>query len=283
MIIRYLISLICVVTLLWGCDRTVDATVTSKMVRKKVTVEQRKIADAGTDHQVVRSIIPAPARSEKKTATVKVDKKESKPQKQPIPRTKLNSRVVIAKKIEGTPVEDSASKLQPLKKPAVSPRSDISDVQQPTTVNTASPGDNLIAATSNVIRPAKPATGLIPDKYVASGKIDPFKPLFRDKPVPVKEKKFKKRTPMTPLERIDLSQLKLVGIIMASSGNRALVEESSGKGYVIKKGTYIGINSGKVVKIVKEKVLVEEEFEDVFGKTNFRQREITLPKPSGEF
>ena len=66
---------------------------------------------------------------------------------------------------------------------------------------------------------------------------------------------------MTPLERIDLSQLKLVGIILASSGNRALVEESSGKGYVIKTGTYIGVNSGKVVKIRKEKVVVEEEFE----------------------
>jgi type IV pilus assembly protein PilP len=85
------------------------------------------------------------------------------------------------------------------------------------------------------------------------------------------------------LERLDLSQLKLVGIILASSGNRALVEESSGKGYVIKKGTYIGTNSGKVVKIKKEKVVVEEEFEDVFGKTKLRQREIKLPKPPGEF
>ena len=283
-ITRYIISTICVVTLLWGCDRTVDATVSSKVVRKKVSVEQRKIADAGSDHQVVRSMLPAPAyRSEKKATTVKADKKGSKPEKQPIPRTKMNGQVVIAKKIEGTPVAESASKPPPLKKSAVSPRSDISDVQQPTTVNTASPGDNLIAATSNVTRPAKPSAGLIPDKYVASGKIDPFEPLFKDKPVSVKEKKPKKRTPMTPLERIDLSQLKLVGIIMASSGNRALVEESSGKGYVIRKGTYIGINSGKVVKIVKEKVLVEEEFEDVFGKTKLRQREITLPKPSGEF
>ena len=70
---------------------------------------------------------------------------------------------------------------------------------------------------------------------------------------------------------------------MASSGNRALVEESSGKGYVIKKGTYIGINSGKVIKIIKEKVVVEEEFEDVFGKTKLHQREIKLPKPPGEF
>ncbi len=124
----------------------------------------------------------------------------------------------------------------------------------------------------------------IPKSYDAIGKIDPFEPLFREKPESVKKsKRKKKRIPRTPLERIDLSQLKLVGIILASSGNRALVEESSGKGYVIKKGTYIGMNSGKVVNIKKEKVVVEEEFEDVFGKTKFRHREIKLPKPPGEF
>jgi type IV pilus assembly protein PilP len=61
------------------------------------------------------------------------------------------------------------------------------------------------------------------------------------------------------------------------------VEETSGKGYVIKKGTYIGTNSGKVVKINKETVIVEEEFEDVFGKSATRQREIKLPKPPGAF
>jgi type IV pilus assembly protein PilP len=77
--------------------------------------------------------------------------------------------------------------------------------------------------------------------------------------------------------------LKLVGIILASSGNRALVEEASGKGYVIKKGTYIGINGGKIVKIQKEIVTVEEKFEDYSGKIQTRKRQIKLPKPPGEF
>jgi type IV pilus assembly protein PilP len=70
---------------------------------------------------------------------------------------------------------------------------------------------------------------------------------------------------------------------VASSGNRALVEETTGKGYVIKTGTYIGKNAGKVVKIKKNKVIVEEEFEDVFGKIKTRQRELKLPKPVGVF
>jgi type IV pilus assembly protein PilP len=120
-------------------------------------------------------------------------------------------------------------------------------------------------------------------KYNPAGKIDPFQPLFRAKPALASKKKRKKRLPQTPLERIDISQLKLVGIILAASGNRALVEESSGKGYVIKKGTYIGTNSGKVVRIKKETIIVEEEYEDVFGKIATRQRQIKLPKPPGAF
>jgi type IV pilus assembly protein PilP len=120
--------------------------------------------------------------------------------------------------------------------------------------------------------------------YNPAGKIDPFEPLFRDKPSPekVKKSKRKRRVPRTPLERIDISQLKLVGIILAASGNRALVEESSGKGYVIKKGTYIGTNAGKVTAIEKDAVIVEEEYEDVFGKLKVQKKELKLPKPPGE-
>ena len=125
--------------------------------------------------------------------------------------------------------------------------------------------------------------GGVPPLYNPLGKIDPFEPLFREKATIAKKKKKIKREPRTPLERIDLSQLKLVGIILAASGNRALVEESSGKGYVVKSGTYIGINGGKIVKIDKDLVTVEEQFEDVFGKIQTQKRKLKLPKPPGEF
>ncbi len=69
---------------------------------------------------------------------------------------------------------------------------------------------------------------------------------------------------------------------MAPSGNKALVQEASGKGYIIKKGTYIGLNSGKVVDIQKDNVIIKEEVEDVLGKVIVRKKEIRLPKPPGE-
>jgi type IV pilus assembly protein PilP len=60
------------------------------------------------------------------------------------------------------------------------------------------------------------------------------------------------------------------------------MEESSGKGYIITVGTYIGPNSGKVVGIKADKVFIEEEFEDIYGKSITQKKEITLPKPPGE-
>jgi type IV pilus assembly protein PilP len=123
----------------------------------------------------------------------------------------------------------------------------------------------------------------LPLPYNPLGRVDPFEPLFKDEPEvePAAAAK-KKRVPRTPLERIDLGQLKLVGVILASSGNRALVQEASGKGYIIKEGTYIGTNSGKVTEIKNDRVVVAEEIQDVVGKPIIRNKELVLPKPPGE-
>ena len=118
--------------------------------------------------------------------------------------------------------------------------------------------------------------------YDPEGKIDPFKPLFGEAVEPKKKPKPKPKRPLTPLERVDLSQLKLVAVILAPSGNRALVKEASGKGYIIKKDTPIGIHSGRVIQILKSSLLVKEEVEDTRGKISIRQREMKLQKPPGE-
>lgn len=116
--------------------------------------------------------------------------------------------------------------------------------------------------------------------YDPKGKIDPFKPLFREEKVKIK---VPNRThPLTPLEKVDLSQLKLVAVILASSGNRALVKEASGKGYVIQKDTLIGLQSGRVVQILKDRVIVKEEIEDYKGRKSIRHNEMKLQKPPGE-
>ena len=122
--------------------------------------------------------------------------------------------------------------------------------------------------------------------YSPKGKTDPFQPLFATESqlmAPVgKGGKKEKRPPLTPLQRLDLGQLKLVGIIISPSGNKAIVEEPSGKGYVITKGTYIGRNFGRVKQILYDRVIVEEQaggfaWDELIPQTT----ELRLQKRSG--
>jgi type IV pilus assembly protein PilP len=119
--------------------------------------------------------------------------------------------------------------------------------------------------------------------YNPEGKPDPFEPLFKKENVALASKrKIKRRKPLTPLEKLNLSQLTLVGIIRAPSGNRALVQEASGKGYVVKKGTYIGTQSGKVEQILEDRIIVEEKNENIYGKMTTVKKTLKLQKPPGE-
>lgn len=125
------------------------------------------------------------------------------------------------------------------------------------------------------------------DIYNPKGKTDPFVALVKErkaseKPTAAKPDKKRKRVPRTPLERIELSQLKLAGVIHSVKGGKALVEEASGKGYIIGVGTFIGTRAGKVSDILKDRVVVEEEEEDALGKIQMTKRELRLQKPSGE-
>jgi type IV pilus assembly protein PilP len=109
--------------------------------------------------------------------------------------------------------------------------------------------------------------------YNPAGKTDPFKPFIQLTPTKVGAK----GVPLTPLQRYETSQLKLVAIIAAREGNVALVEDSAGKGYFLKKGTAIGKNDGKVTQILKDRVIIQEFEQDISGQTNqTKQNEVLL-------
>ena len=123
--------------------------------------------------------------------------------------------------------------------------------------------------------------------YDPANRLNPFIPLFKPDQgktdiAKVSKSKRKKRMAQTPLERISLEQLQLRAVIRASSGNRALVEDNSGKGYIIKNGTYIGLNSGIVTQINADSVIIEEEVENLMGELVLQNTEIKLQKPTGE-
>ncbi|MCW7754746.1 pilus assembly protein PilP [Desulfobotulus sp. H1] len=119
--------------------------------------------------------------------------------------------------------------------------------------------------------------------YDPSGRIDPFRPLIQERPqVRQREDRPERRVPQTPLEKVALSQLKLVGIVRSPMGSRAMVEESSGRGYVVTEGTYIGMNGGRVTAIERERIVVTEIVESLSGEFREEQRELKLQKPTGE-
>lgn len=284
-IIRKVAWLICLCTLVLSCDQASEPPAKPKVIRKKIIAQKN---------------IPATKRKVEKSGPAGAKPAAQQPQKpqapQPQPpekapqKPKAESPLQIAKK------DRQAAPVKPSAKPAISPKSDISTPQQP--VEKALPpepdektlrADTKAAAkafaTESQTTPAgMQLAGSQTPRYNPKGKVDPFEPLFKEQTVVAKssKQKRKKRVPRTPLERIDLSQLKLVAIVLAKSGNRAMVEEASGKGYIISKGTYIGTNAGKVTQIQRDKVVIAEEVEDVMGNVNIRNTELKLPKPPGE-
>jgi type IV pilus assembly protein PilP len=120
--------------------------------------------------------------------------------------------------------------------------------------------------------------------YDAKGRFDPFEPLFKNDQGKslTASKGRRRRIPQTPLERVAISQLKLSAIMRSNEGNSAIVEDATGKGYIIRKGTYIGLNSGQVTQINRSSVMIEEEVEDVSGEFRMQNIELKLQKPAGE-
>jgi type IV pilus assembly protein PilP len=115
--------------------------------------------------------------------------------------------------------------------------------------------------------------------YKPGDKLNPFEPLFKNKPgkrdnsltpqIPVRQN-------VTALEKLDLNQLKLTGIIFASNRKLALVQEASGKGHIISVGTFIGTKGGTVAEIQKHKIVIQETLKDAYGNTVIQKNELKL-------
>ena len=121
--------------------------------------------------------------------------------------------------------------------------------------------------------------------YDPTGKVDPFRPLFKEESKPKVDKKTapkRPERPRTPLERLDLGQLRLTAVIFSETRPRAMVEEDNGKGYVIQIGTHIGLERGQVTDIKRDRIVIEHTKTDDFGNAAMRRRELKLQKPPGD-
>jgi Tfp pilus assembly protein PilP len=107
--------------------------------------------------------------------------------------------------------------------------------------------------------------------YDPTGKRDPFRPFnFSPRPGDM--------TNRTELESFDIGQLKLTAVITDENKQptAAIVENEGGKGYTIRKGTKVGSNSGEVVEIQIDRLLILEKSVDFTGKEENRTVELKL-------
>ena len=127
-------------------------------------------------------------------------------------------------------------------------------------------------------------------QYNATGKPDPFKPFIEMDPALKKrmeEEEQKKRAvlkarPISPLQRADIGQFRLLGIAGGENRRVAIVEDGVAKKYYpLFVGTYIGLNEGRVAAILSDRLVVEERVETRDKKTKrvqVRQIPVLLHK-----
>jgi len=114
--------------------------------------------------------------------------------------------------------------------------------------------------------------------YNPQGLVDPFKPFLQIGSVG----KTVEGIPKTPLQGYDLSQLKLTAIIwIGEEESVAMVEDSAGKGFTIKKGTYIGKRGGKVKAIHMDRVIIEQPLRAYGKRSKLREIVIKMPEEGG--
>ncbi len=123
--IRYLISTICIIMLLWGCDSATEPPATPKVVRKKIVSQKKQTAKVRTKKTI---------RKAKTETTDKTVKKISPPKvkKPPVAEVETDQRPLMAKQVETQP------SIQ--KKPAIKPKSDLSTIKQPAQIQTPKAG-----------------------------------------------------------------------------------------------------------------------------------------------
>lgn len=110
--------------------------------------------------------------------------------------------------------------------------------------------------------------------YNPTGKRDPFMP-FDLSPKRDNEES------LTPLERLNIGQLKLTAVLKGFDEAKAIVEDQSGKGYSVKKGTKIGTGNGEVVEINDNSILILEKNIDFTGQEKTRTVEMKMNQKTG--
>jgi type IV pilus assembly protein PilP len=97
-------------------------------------------------------------------------------------------------------------------------------------------------------------------RYNPTGKRDPFQSFIAKQQATQAI-----RDDAPPLQRYPVEKFSLKGVVSESGASHALLIDPEGLGHVVRVGTYVGNNWGKVTSISDGGIVVTEEFQDMEG------------------
>lgn len=118
--------------------------------------------------------------------------------------------------------------------------------------------------------------GAVSDKYVyeSIGKRDPFRSIrFVDEEAPT--------VGFGPLGDFELAQLSVVAVVWDAKRPRAVVTDPGGRAFIVHEGSQIGKNSGRVIHIGDNLLLVKETYVDFEGNQSTRDVELRIRRSQG--
>jgi Tfp pilus assembly protein PilP len=108
--------------------------------------------------------------------------------------------------------------------------------------------------------------------------LDPFVPFVSLAPgsqsrTPEEEEEPQSGAPLTPLQKMTLSEIErgLKAITWGELGTRAVIEDSTGRGYIVAVGTPAGEHGGVIKQILNDRLVIQQEIWDRKAKKRFPQ------------
>ena len=118
-------------------------------------------------------------------------------------------------------------------------------------------------------------------EYLIEGRSDPFIPFISEKSQAAKvDEILPVEDQLTGMQLFEAGQLNLVAIVMAEENDFAMVEDTTGKGYILRTGMEIG-RRGIITSIQSNKVTIEETAFTRAGK-KLTSNIVMLLKKEGE-
>lgn len=111
--------------------------------------------------------------------------------------------------------------------------------------------------------------------YDPRGKRDPFRSFRFVDDEGSRSKEF------GPLGDFELAQLELSAVIWDANNPRALILDPGGRAYIVREGSQIGKNSGQVIHIGDNLVLVKETYKNLAGERTTRDVELRIRLSQG--